>query len=372
MSKKKNNGNYKDNLIARSEEARTVRKIVSIIIISLILILVVGGISGYMYVKSALKPVDSSSKKEINVEIPMGSSTSDIAHILEEKGIIKDARVFRFYIKFQNESEFQAGEYALTKAMTLDEIIEALQKGKVMEEALYTVTIPEGKSIEQIAEIYANKLKINKEDFLTKINDPAYVEQLMGKYPEILTNAILEPDIRMPLEGYLFAATYDFYEEKPTVEAIVEKMLKKTVEVVTPYLDDIAARDTTVHEAITMASLVENEAKTVKQRKMIAGVFYNRLEDGMKLQTDPTVQYAMGEHKEKVTYKDLEIKSPYNTYYVDALPVGPISNFAESSLKATLQPEETEYKYFLHDKEGKIHYSKTNKEHNKLKDKYID
>lgn len=372
MFKKKKTGEYSDKLIARSEEAKTVRKVVAIIIVSLVLILFVGGISGYIYVKSALKPVNPDSKKEINVKIPMGSTTSDIASILEENGIIKDARVFRFYIKFQNESNFQAGNYTFSPSMTLDEIIEALKHGKVLEKPIYTVTIPEGKTIEQIAEIYANKLPIKKKDFLERVNDPGYIAKLIDSYPNILSDEILNPDIRTPLEGYLYAATYNFYNKKPSIDAIIEKMLNKTAAVVSPYLDDISQRDATVHEMLTMASLVENEARSLKERKMIAGVFYNRLEIGMKLQTDPTVLYALGKHKEKVLLKDLEVESPYNTYYVDALPIGPISNFGENSLKAALNPTESDYLYFLHDSNGNTHYAKTLEKHAKLKEKYID
>src|SRR5699024_5979987 len=116
-------------------------------------------------------------------------------------------------------------------------------------------------------------------------------------------------DIKMPLEGYLYAATYAFYEEDPSIESITEKMLDKTKSVLDPYLEDIETSEFNVHETITMASLVEKEAKTAEQRKQIAGVFYNRLDQNMKLQTDPTVLYALGEHKDKVLLKDLEIES---------------------------------------------------------------
>ncbi|ASK63110.1 hypothetical protein CFK37_13615 [Virgibacillus phasianinus] len=371
MFKKKEPGSYTDNLITRSEDAKTVRKIVTIVIISLILILLVGGISGYMYVKSALQPVNPDSDKEIKVEIPMGSSTSDIASILEKDGIIKDARVFRFYIKFKNESNFQAGNYTFTPSMTLDEIIESLKTGKVLEEPKYSVTIPEGKTIDQMAKIYSKKLPFSKEEFLNKVNNVDYVESLINKHPSILSKEILNPDIRTPLEGYLFAATYKFYDKKPSVEAVVQKMLSKTEKVVTPYLDDISAQDLTVHKALTMASLLENEAKTFEQRKKIAGVFYNRIDKGMPLQTDPTVLYALGGHKEKVLLKDLEVESPYNTYNVKKLPIGPISNFAENSLKAAVNPEESKNLYFLHDSKGNIHYSKTYEKHLKLKEQYI-
>lgn len=361
----------KDSLIARNEEAKTVRKIVSIIIIALILILLVGGISGYAYIKSALKPVDPDSDKEIKVEVPMGSSSSDIATILEDNGVIKDGRVFRFYLKFKNESNFQAGEYTFTPSLTIDEVIKSLKSGKVTENPIYKVTIPEGKSIDQMAKIFVSKLGLNEKDFLDKMKDPAYIEKLMDRYPNILTEDILNPDIRFPLEGYLFAATYNFYEEDPTIKSVIEKMLKKSDAVITPYIDDMKDKDLTIHEAITMASLVENESGTEEQRKKIAGVFYNRLEEGMKLQTDPTVLYALGKHKKKVLLKDLEVDSPYNTYQIKDLPVGPISNFAESSLEATLHPEKSDYMYFLHDGEGNIYYAETHDEHVKLKEQYI-
>ena len=372
MFKWRKSSGYMDNLKNRSDDAKAVRKIVTIVIISLVIILLVGGISGYMYVKSALQPVNPDSDKKIKVEISMGSSTSDIAAILEDKGIVKDARVFRFYIKFKNESNFQAGDYTLSPSMRLDEIIESLKNGKVLKEPKYSITIPEGKTIEQMAGIYEKKLPFSKEDFLKKANNVDYIELLIGKHPLILTKTILDPDIRTPLEGYLFAATYNFYVEKPSVESVIEKMLNKTIEVTTPLLDEIAAQDLTVHEAFTMASLLENEAKTFEQRKKIAGVFYNRIEKGMPLQTDPTVLYAIGNRKQKVLLEDLEVKSPYNTYQVDALPIGPISNFAENSLKAVVDPVDTKDLYFLHDSNGKIHYTKDYDTFLKYKEKYID
>lgn len=358
--------------MARSEDAQKVRKIVAIIVISLVLILVIGGISSFLYIKSALQPVNPGSEEKIKVEIPIGSSTSDIANILEENGIIKDSRIFRFYIKFKNESNFKAGKYTFTASMEIDAIIKALKKGDVLNDPVYKVTIPEGKTIKQIAKIYAKKLPFSKKDFLKKVNNPEYIETLIDKHPSILTKEILNPDIRTPLEGYLFAATYSYYDKKPGIETVVERMLEKTVAVVTPYLNEISSQDLTVHEALTMASLVQNEAASKKQRDEIAGVFYNRLETGMPLQTDPTVLYALGKHKEKVLLKDLEIESPYNTYHVDKLPIGPISNFAESSLKAILNPEESDYKYFLHGDKGKIYFSKTYEHHLELKEKYID
>lgn len=371
MSKKNKNGDYRENLIARSQEASTVRKIVSIIIISLILIFLVGAISGYTYIKSALQPVDPDNEHGVEVEIPLGSSSSSIANILEESGIIKDSRVFRIYAKIKNESEFQAGSYTFTPAMTIDEIIESLKTGVLVKTPIDKITIPEGKTLEEIAEIFSEKQYFSKEDFMDRVNDEKYINNLIETYPSILSDVILDEDIRTPLEGYLFAATYDIYVENPDLDDIIEKMLDRTVEVVNEYKADIDKKNFTVHEALTFASLVEKEASSKDQRKGIAGVFYNRLEEGMPLQTDPTVLYAMGEHKDKVLLKDLEIESPYNTYHVKTLPIGPISNFSVNSLKASLHPEESDYKYFLHDDEGGIHYAETHEEHIKLKQEFI-
>lgn len=372
MSKKREKNTFKKNIVNRSNEARTVRKVVSIIIISLILIITIGGFSGYLYIKSALEPVDPTNKENIELTVPMGSSTSSIASILEEKGIIKDARVFRFYIKFKNQADFQAGDYMFNQTQSLDEIIESLKSGKIMAEPMYAITIPEGKTIEEMAEIYASHLPFEEEEFIEKANDVEYIDELIEKYPSILTDDILDPDIRTPLEGYLFAATYEFYEEEPTIEEVIEEMLEKTEAIIIPFQDDIPAKGLTVHEAITFASLLENEARTEEQRKEISGVFYNRLEIGMKLQTDPTVLYALGGHKDRVLYEDLEVESPYNTYFIEGLPIGPISNFAENALEAVFIPEESDYIYFLHDSEGNIHYSVTYDEHLELREKYID
>lgn len=372
MSKKKDSGSFKDNLITRSQEASTVRKIVLIILVALFLILVIGAISGYLYVKSALEPVDAESEEEITVEIPIGSSSSGIATILEENGIIKDGKIFRFYVKFKNESDFQAGEYTFTPAMTFDEIIESLKNGRVILDAVHTVTIPEGLTVDQIAEIYSERLDFSKEEFLETVNDRSYIKELMNRYPNLLSEEILDPDIRTPLEGYLFASTYDYYVESPSIESIVEGMLEQTQSVVSKYMPAIEELDFNVHEALTFASIVERETASEEQRQQISGVFYNRLEAEMPLQTDPTVLYALGEHNEVVTYEDLEVESPYNTYKVTALPIGPISNFAENSLNAVVDPAETEYLYFLHDKKGNIYYAETYEEHLQNRDEYMN
>lgn len=365
---------YKKRLKTRIEEASKVRKIVSIILTVLVLALVIGGLTGYFYVKSALEPVEPGNDKQINVDIPLGSSTSSIASILEENDIIKNDLIFRFYTKFKNESGFQAGNYQFTSSMTLNEIIETLKTGKLVKEPVYKVTVPEGRNLEQIAEVYAEDLPFTKEEFMEKVDDESYVKELMSEYPQLLTEDILKEEIRHPLEGYLFAATYDVYVEDPTIDQLVKKMLDKTQAVVLPYVNQMGNLEgiENVHDLVTMASLLENEARTAESRQMISGVFQNRIDKDMKLQTDPTVLYAHGEHKDRVLYEDLEIESPYNTYYITGLPVGPISNFNENSLQAAAKPKDHEYFYFLADSSGEIHYASSLEEHNQLKNEYIN
>ncbi|MEQ6375814.1 endolytic transglycosylase MltG [Bacillaceae bacterium S4-13-56] len=371
MSSSNHDDFYKNSIKKRSEETRTVRKIVSIVLLVLTISLVVAGYSGYSYVKNGLQPVDPNSKETKTIEIPIGSSVSKIGDILEQEGIINNSRLFQLYIKFNNESNFQAGEYTFSPSMSLDQLIESLKTGKIIREALYKVTIPEGKTVDQIAEIMANKSNFTKDEFLEKVNDEEYIQHLIETYPDILTEDILHPDIRAPLEGYLFASTYDFYEENPSIETVIKKMLDKTQVVISPYLGKMEESEFTVHELVTMASLVEMEAKTLEDRMLISSVFQNRLSEGMMLQTDPTVLYALGEHKDRVLYVDLEVDSPYNTYQNYGLPIGPIANFSEDSLIASLEPEQSNYFYFVAAPDGKIHYAETYEEHQRLVNQYL-
>ncbi|MBS4191396.1 endolytic transglycosylase MltG [Bacillus sp. FJAT-49705] len=358
-------------MLERQSEARVVRKIV--FTIAIILFIVGGAVAGggYFYIKSAVQPKDPDNKKEKQVEIPIGSSTSSIGKILEDNGIIKDARVFKFYVKFKNETGFMAGEYTLSPSMAMPEIINNLKSGKIVDQVVLKMTIPEGKQLEQIADIIAEKTNKKGEDVFKMLNDKAFIESMMAKYPDLLTEEILNENIKYPLEGYLFPATYSFYKENPTVEEIVTVMLDKTVEVLKDYRAELEDKGWTVHQLLTMASLIEEEATEQVDRDQIASVFFNRIEAGMPLQTDPTVLYAQGEHKSKVLYKDLEIDSPYNTYKNVGITPGPIANAGTTSIEAALAPAETDFLYFLATSTGEVLFSKTLQEHNQKKAKYI-
>lgn len=365
------NDQYKK-LLDKSNEAKTIRKIVGIITLTIILVLAGAALSVYLYIQSALKPVEPDNKDAKKVEIPIGSGVSSIGHILEQNGIIKSELIFKYYVKLNNETGFQAGTYKLSPSMNLDQIITQLKTGKVIKEAKLKFTIPEGLQLTQIVNIIAKQTKIDKKEIIKKLDDQKYIKKLMKKYPSLLTNKIFGKDILHPLEGYLFPATYSFYEEKPTLDQIINKMLIKTNTVVEKYKGQIQKKGLDIHEALTMASLIEEEATEKADRHKISSVFYNRLKVNMPLQTDPTVLYSLEEHKSRVTYKDLEVTSPYNTYKVLGLPPSPIASAGETSIEAAINPAKTDYLYFLAaTKTGKVYYSKTLTEHNKLKEKYI-
>lgn len=358
-------------LFERNGEAKVVRKIV--LSISLVLILLIGGsaLGSYFYIKGALKPVDPSNEKIKTVEIPIGSSVTGIAEILEDNGIVKNAKVFKYYVKFKNESGFMAGEYSLSPSMTFPEIIESLKTGKVMEKVVFKITIPEGKQLREIASIIGEKTDRNAEQVFNQMNDEAFIKQLLEEYPDLLTEEILASDIKYPLEGYLFPATYSFYKEDQSVEEIVKSMLDKTQKVLSEYAGQMVEKEMTPHKLLTLSSLIEEEATEQAEREQISSVFYNRMATGMPLQTDPTVLYAKGEHKTKVYEKDLEINDPFNTYKNTGLTPGPIANAGVSSIEAALNPAETEYLYFLATASGKVLFSDTLEEHNQKKAQYI-
>lgn len=360
-----------EKLIERQNEARIVRRVV--FVVAVVLFLLVGSLAGggYYYITSALKPVDPTSNKTKRVEIPMGSSVTGIGNILEEEGIVRDAKVFKYYVKFKNEAGFMAGEYQMNPSMTFPEIITSLKTGSVEQDVVMKITIPEGKQLEEIAEIVSQKTNQNSEEVLDTLTDKDFIQSMMDKYPDVLTEEILGEQVKYALEGYLFPATYPFYKEDPSIEEIVTLMLDKTKSVIEEYRGLINDQDVTVHTLLTMASLIEEEATEKADREKISSVFFNRIEEGMLLQTDPTVLYAHGEHKDRVFYKDTEIDSPYNTYKYKGLPPGPIANAGVMSIEAALAPEETDLLYFLATSTGEVIFTRTLDEHNREKAKHI-
>jgi UPF0755 protein len=366
-----NKNTFKKKLLEKQKEAKIVRRIVLTVFIVVIIVGsgLIGG--GYLYIKSSLEPVDPTNQTEIAVTIPIGSSVSLIANILEENEIIKDARVFKYYVKFKNESGFQAGNYKLNRSMTFQEIIGTIKQGKLTGEVAFQITIPEGRQLKEIASIVSKKTSFSDEIILDKLTDKTFIDSMKAKYPDLLTDDIFGKDVRYALEGYLYPATYPYYKENPTIEEVLEPMVKKMDEVIATYIPRLQEKKISVHRFVTLASLIEEEATEQTDRAKISSVFYNRIEQNMPLQTDPTVLYALNEHKDRVLYEDLEVDSPYNTYQNKGLPPGPIANAGDVSFEAVLSPEETDFLYFLATKEGEVIFTKTLEEHNKEKNKHI-
>ena len=361
-----------DRMKEKKKEVRVVRRIVLIVALVLLVVVAVAGWQAYSYVTDALEPVDPDSEEVIDVEVPIGSNLDSIAALLEENGVIKDARIYKYYVKFKNESEFQAGNYGLTQSMTLDEITQSLKTGKVYHEPLYTINVPEGLTLEEIAErVIAEKTDYTAEQFMEQVQDEAYIDELMVKYPDLLTEEIKGENVRYALEGYLFPATYPIYEESPSLTVLIEQMLDATKANIEPYQSVLQEQEKSPHWLLTFASLLEEEATAKSDRQTIASVFYNRIDQDMPLQTDPTVIYAMGEHKDRLFNSDYEFEDPYSTYTNKGLPPGPIAAAGASSIEAVLDPNQTDYLYFLADSEGKNYFSTSYEQHLEYRDEHI-
>jgi UPF0755 protein len=373
MTKKDGPSSFGSDRAIRAKEAKTVRKIVFFTLLAVIIIIGTGIFFGYSYIKSALGPIDEDSTEQIEVDIPIGSSSSDIAQTLEEQGLIKNSKIFRFYLKFKNYSNFQAGEYILTPSLTLDEIVEELQTGKVFEEPIHKLTIPEGKSIDEIAQIVDEKLNISEKKFLKQVRNEKFITALMEKFPQLIGENILEDEqIKEPLEGYLFATTYDIFEENPSVDNIITMMVEQTNQVLAKRQVEVDDLGFSVHDLLTLASIVERESKFEEDRPKVAQVFLNRLDIDMKLQADITAAYAKGEHKAVMTFEDVAIDSPYNTYVQKGLPPGPIASPSTEAIDAVLQPEGKKFTdlYYFSRPNGETFYSQTLAEHEEIIGKY--
>jgi UPF0755 protein len=356
----------------RHHEAKIVRRIVMAILLLLTITLAGAIIGGYSYIQDALKPVDSNSTESVDITIPIGSSSESIGKILEENDLIKDGLIFKYYVRYKNEDGFQAGDYSLTKSMDMQQIINSIKDGKVYQEAALTVQVPEGLRIPEVAAKIAEQTEHSEDEVIEKMKDKQYIQSLIEKYSPVLTKKILDDEIIWPLEGYLFPATYDFMEEDPSIEEILEKMIQQTVKIINKYSADLEQSEYDTHQILTLASIIEEEAQKEEDRFLISGVFYNRIGIDMPLQSDVTVTYAHQKNTVKVLNKDTEYQSPYNTYTNTGIPIGPIAAPGESSIKAALNPEANENYYFFARPSGEVLYRQTYDEHMEVYRKYID
>lgn len=322
----------------------------TILLIALIMLLILSGCS----VEKLTKPVDPESKIEVLFTVPKGASTKRIATLLKENNLILSEFGFKELSKdLDADGKMKAGDYMLSQAMSAEEIIMKLQSGAVYVETV-KVTIPEGFELHQIRDRLVEEGLGEREAFIEAFSSPYDYKFLEG----------IEVD-EMYLEGFLFPATYEF-KKGISEKQIVIRMLDTFNKI---FKDEYYLRayelDMTTSEVVTLASIIEREAKLDEERALISSVFHNRLEKGRLLQSCATIQYALGERKQRLLNADLEIESPYNTYKYKGLPPGPIASPGEKSIIASLYPEESDFLYFrtTSKNDGSHHFSRTFEEH---------
>ena len=357
----------------RKKETSIIKKIMKYFMIALLVIVLVGGFFTWNYIKGETQPVDTAQTELVSFEIEQGASVKEVSKALEKEGIIRNSKLFNFYLKFKNVSGFKSGLYHVSKSMTLDEIIAELSgQGKDKDQNATKVLIREGEQLTEIAKEVEKSTKYSAEDFMAKVQDEDFLRYLVQKFPKLLTQSYNGYQVKYVLEGYLYPATYDMNDSK-TLQMLITEMVAKTDEVMSKYYDKILASDYTLQEIMAMASLIEKEGTKLEDRKKISSVFHNRIKENMKLQTDVSVQYALGEHREVLSLEDLEVDSPYNLYKNYGVGPGPYNSPSEDAIVAAMEPADTEYLYFLADIHTKeIYYAKTYEEHLELKAKYID
>ena len=357
----------------RKKETSIIKKIMKYFMIALLVIVLVGGFFTWNYIKGETQPVDTAQTELVSFEIEQGASVKEVSKALEKEGIIRNSKLFNFYLKFKNVSGFKSGLYHVSKSMTLDEIIAELSgQGKDKDQNATKVLIREGEQLTEIAKEVEKSTKYSAEDFMAKVQDEDFLRYLVQKFPKLLTQSYNGYQVKYVLEGYLYPATYDMNDSK-TLQMLITEMVAKTDEVMSKYYDKILASDYTLQEIMAMASLIEKEGTKLEDRKKISSVFHNRIKENMMLQTDVSVQYALGEHKEALSLEDLEVDSPYNLYKNYGVGPGPYNSPSEDAIVAAMEPADTEYLYFLADIHTKeIYYAKTYEEHLELKAKYID
>lgn len=318
----------------------------------LLLLLGLGALTAMAACRYMTLPAATSKQAHtVIVSIPQGMTTSDIAELLQEKGIIRDARFLYWLSRLHRvEAKLQAGYYLLSSDMDLREVMHALRDGRVHVER---VTIHEGLHLRQIADVLASKGLVDRERFLLLANDESLV---YGDQPPI--------DKPHPsLEGYLFPDTY-LFSPAMTEEQIIRTMVNRFMEVVLPVVEGRQAPlGMNLHEVVTLASIVEKEAVLQHEQPIIASVFINRLSVDMPLQADPTIAYLFDEHKPRISYADLQIDSPYNTYRYRGLPPTPIASPGASAIQAVMEPAETEWLFFVARGDGTHIFSRTFREH---------
>ncbi|HJU88264.1 MAG TPA: endolytic transglycosylase MltG [Gemmatimonadaceae bacterium] len=283
----------------------------------------------------------------LRVNIPSGASFGQATDSLHDVGLVQFPRLFRLYAKMSGrDRNIKAGTYVLEGNLSWNEILDALTRGEGIESK---VTIPEGYALRDIVALLVKELELSEDSVEAAVRDTSLLRAL-----NIPTRT---------LEGYLFPDTYQFMHGTSARQAIRD-MVQRFEQVWEPAWDErLQELAMSRHDIVTLASIIEKEARLAEERPVISAVYHNRLRAQMPLQADPTVQYARGQHSERVLYRDLDIDSPYNTYKNRGLPPGPIASPGKSSIEAALRPAQVDYMFFVAHPDGHHEFRETFKEH---------
>lgn len=332
-----------------------------------------------VYFNTNLKPVDKNSDEVKVVVIPTKASTKKIGEILEKEGLVRSGQFFYVYCRIYNINDLKASTYELSPNMSLEKIIEILKEGNNYNPDMISITFMEGINMKKIASIIEQNTSNTKDDVYNKLKDKDYLDRIIAEY-WFLTDEIRNENIYYPLEGYLYPDTYFLENKDVTVEQIFKIMLDEMNKKLTPYQQTIESSGYTVHNYLTIASITELEGVVKEDRANIAGVFYNRLSNNMSLGSDVTTYYAFGVDMNERDLKASEINTynPYNTRgpkMEGKIPVGPVCMPSIDSIDASINYTKNDYLYFVADKNRKVYFTKTLKEHNakikELKDKGV-
>lgn len=334
------------------------------IIIAIIIVVLVGVVGGYFYFTSS----PSKNAESVNIYVSEGETYSTIGSLLKSNGLIRNELVYKIYIKLNPPKDLEYGDYVLSTGSNLKDLIATLEKGSVNLSETKSLTFVEGKNMRYFIEKVTKEFNITEEEILNKLSSEEYLDELINRY-WFLTEDIKNSNIYYSLEGYLYPDTYEFYTNT-SIGNIFETMLNNTEKKLSPYKSEVENNKYTIHEMITLASIIELEAGNATDRKGVAGVFYNRLNDGWSLGSDVTTYYASKVELWSRDLKKSELNecNSYNTRascMAGKLPVGPICNPSIDSLVAAIEPTSHNYYYFVADKNGKTYFNTSESGHTK-------
>jgi UPF0755 protein len=330
--------------------------------VAVLLVVGVGASQAYSWAQYQIDTPVASKSQPVQFRVAEGESPDDIALDLKSKNLIRDVNAFNLYVRFTGDrSRFQAGDYLLNRNMSMSQIADALQHGRADQ---ISITIPEGYTAAKIAELVAQSKLGTADQYLAAEKDQGWAYDFLNARPP-----------GADLEGYLFPDTYSLNKDSSPKD-LVKVQLDRFGEVFSSDLRAQAQQPTasrpsqTVESIVILASLVERETNHDADRAKACSVYYNRLKDGMPLQVDATVLYALGVWKKEVTFDDLKVNSPYNTYIHTGLPPGPIANPGQASIKACVAPDQTNFLFYFTDKQGTTHFEATQDQFEADKQKY--